>query len=290
MTFDNTLVESTVSAAVVMIGTFAACYVITFFVDLYDTSRGHKIEQAKATLKERLEAADLIQSLFLFPLMVVLACWGMSELFFEGTVQARWTGVTPRTYWFQVIYVTRMTLHMPLQCVTFAGNPKMLLQMTLHHVLSIACFSVSLFLGRLHFWAVFDGCCEITTVFLNLLFATKQFAPKDSYPTLTAISGFGLWLGFIFCRLLLFPTWLWMFHLDISEHTEQTWDTSTDLERYLYPSVTLLLLVLSVIWFVPITKGMMKALRRVKPQHSEAGPTLLRRPLCGIVGDGPGKV
>lgn len=253
------------TSAVVVTASFALCYLGTYACTLYDAATGRPLGPA-ATWTQRVEAADLIVSVPLFPLLCVLALRGTYDLFMADTVAARWEGTTSCTYWFQVIYVTRMVLHLPLQCVTMAGKPQMLLQMTLHHVLSVICFGGGLFTGRLHFWAVFDGCCEVTTVFLNMLFAVKQLVPKDvsGVGAVTAVIGLSLWSSFVAFRLVLFPTWLWMFYCDVTAYPAETWDRSSAIERYLYPIVTVFLLGLSIVWFVPITKGMLKAIRGPK--------------------------
>ena len=89
--------------------------------------------------------------------------------------------------------------------------------MSMHHVLSVVCFSAGeapcglrllhhlhlhllhhhrtpgLIFDRAHFYAAFDGCCETSTVFLNTLYFLKTVAPKDTYPKTAAASGLGLW-------------------------------------------------------------------------------------------------
>jgi len=106
---------------------------------------------------------------------------------------------------------------MPVQWVTLQRDPKLRLQMSMHHVLSVVCFSAGeapcglrllhhlhlhllhhhrtpgLIFDRAHFYAAFDGCCETSTVFLNTLYFLKTVAPKDTYPKTAAASGLGLW-------------------------------------------------------------------------------------------------
>merc|ERR1712137_679839 len=108
--------------------------------------------------------------------------------------------------------------------------------MTMHHIVSAACSGIASVTRRMHFWGCFGGCVEITTIFLNLLFATKQLAPKDSMPMLTAFSGMSLWLTFIVFRFGLLGLWFWMFYKDISSYPSETWDLADPIERYMFPS------------------------------------------------------
>ena len=85
-------------------------------------------------------------------------------------------------------------------------------------------------------------------------------APKGAYPRCEAAAGLGLWLGFVFFRLILFPAWLYMFIGDMRASPAQTWDLMNHFERYGYIATNFVLLGLSVMWFVPITNGLLKAL------------------------------
>ena len=157
--------------------------------------------------------------------------------------------------------MTRQLVHTPIQFITLRDNPTFLIQMTLHHVLSAACYGSGLLTERMHYFAVLDGCCEVTTIFLNALFLCKCFAPADTLALPKAISGGLLWLTFVFFRLLLFPFWLYTFISDCNAQPATTWETINGFERYAYVLVTVFLLVLSAHWFVPITKGMLKAMK-----------------------------
>merc|ERR1712107_706239 len=191
-------------------------------------------------------------------LLCVLATVATVEL--SGDPLSRWHGVTIASEYFQLLYVIRMVTRLPIQAVVLWNSPIFHFQMCMHHILSIMCFGGGLVTNRMHFWATFDGCCEFTTVFLTLISMMKWFSPQTSAKYLWAnfICGLFLWIGFLSHRLVLFTVWLMWFYKDISSHTTMTWDMLTNYERYLYPSVTLFLLLLSSIWFVPVTKGVLK--------------------------------
>jgi len=119
-----------------------------------------------------------------------------------------------------------------------------------------------LIVGRLHFWASFALCAETTTVFLNVLLVLKWLSPQDStfHYVANGFSGVMLWVGFILYRLVLFPLWFVYYFWDIINHPVETSEPVTKYELWMYPVVAFVVLVLSIVWFVPITQGLLKAL------------------------------
>ena len=236
---------------------WVCCYMLVKDRPIYDTKKGTVLEDHK--FREKIDAWDGVFCQPFFTLLAVLALQASYDL--GGSVESRWKGQTDASYWFQIFYVTRMVVHTPLQFVTLKNNPKLLAQMTMHHVLSACSFGSGLMTGRMHFFAVFDGCCEVTTFFLNGLFLLRTYAPPDANAVPKALCGGFLWLTFIFFRLLLFPAWLYLFFSDVYAAPAITWDTIGSFERYGYVPVTVVLLLLSASWFVPITKGLIKAVK-----------------------------
>jgi len=266
MALDTMLVVDGLICTTIVMAAWGACLALTYCLTLYDSKDGNVLKVL--TWAKRLEAADLIFSCPFYILLFILAARAAVDLY--GNLESRWHGMTLCSYHFQLLYVARMSTHCPIQWIVLRHDPKLRLQMTAHHFLSIICFGCALVSTRMHFWANLDGCCEFTTVFLNFVFAFKWFSPKDDnlYAIPKAVSGVMLWIGFIIFRLVLFPAWLWGFYADITNHPAQTWDRLTMLERYLYVFVNVFLLVISTIWFIPITKGVMKALG-YGPKHKE---------------------
>lgn len=207
--------------------------------------------------------ADLLTSIVVFPLLVAAAVACVLNL--HQTVTSRWTGVTPETRFFLLLYIARCLVHIPVQFMEKMSQT-LLVGMTVHHVITIFCFGYGLVLGRMHFWACLAGCCEISTVFLNNMCCGKEFRVQDRrlqdmLPKLFAANGICLWLSFLFFRIILFPAWLYYWHQDLMTHPELTWTQSSAVQRRVFPAVIFLLLVLSISWFVPMTKGMRKAVR-----------------------------
>ena len=61
-------------------------------------------------------------------------------------------------------------------------------------------------------------------------------------------------------RLVNFPYWLWTFFADQRASPAQTTEACTTFELVFFPAVIFLLLVLSSMWFVSITRGLVNAL------------------------------
>merc|ERR1711918_64633 len=112
-------------------------------------------------------------------------------------------------------------------------------------------------MGRMHWYATLDGCCEITTIFLNNLCLFRTLNYKGLF---NSINGISLWATFLIFRLCLFPYWLWQFYADVSEHPDKSVATVSYFELGFSPATTVLLLAMSTMWFMGITKGMLKAL------------------------------
>mmetsp|Transcript_3122 Transcript_3122/g.9154 ORF Transcript_3122/g.9154 Transcript_3122/m.9154 type:complete len:180 (-) Transcript_3122:11-550(-) len=151
-----------------------------------------------------------------------------------------------------------------------------LVLMTLHHVLSVVAIGESLLTRRMQFFACLCGACEVSTIFLNNLYLSREITVggkelKDVLPhAFVCVNGMGLWLAFLFFRLCLFPYWLYIMYSDVADFPAATWDKANMVERYMYPGVTVFLLCLSTFWFIPITKGLLKALGVIKKQPKDA--------------------
>ena len=163
--YQSTLLADTLYCLVGNMIARVAFYAATYPLTLYDPKKGERIE--KPTFAQRLDAADSVFSMPFFPLLMVLALHGTYELWAMGTLHARWHVQLPSTRWFQLLYVTRMATHvrraavcsaaalrapppmltpaatsaaqMPVQWVTLQRDPKLRLQMSMHHVLSVVC-------------------------------------------------------------------------------------------------------------------------------------------------------
>jgi len=181
----------------------------------------------------------------------------MSTVHGWDTVEGRWLGVTWYSTTYTISYVTNMVFHIPIILAT-EPFPDCLL-MLVHHLVSVLAYSHAIFDEQMLWWGAVDGLSEITTIFMNNLYIIRSFDLKDKIPTLTLINGFLFWFTYIPFRLVLFPLWLYGFYYDIRENADiVVWDRLTTAQKYLYPFTNILLLVLSIHWFIKITRGVLK--------------------------------
>merc|ERR1712113_133219 len=103
-------------------------------------------------------------------------------------------------------------------------------------------------------------------IFLNNLLLFRAMEYKGVFNTLNGII---LWLSFIVFRLVLFPYWLYQFRMDLKTDPSETAARTTLFERTVYPATTIMLFLMSAMWFVSLTKGMLKALGIVKPKSKD---------------------
>lgn len=138
--------------------------------------------------------------------------------------------------------------------------------MLIHHVLSIASYTGGLINGHVHYFGMLDGLSELTNIFLTNVYLYKNITIKDQKlevllpKWLIAINGIGLWVGFICVRLFLFPYVLYAMFTDGQANYERTWGSIAIWQQYLYITANSFLAIASAVWFVPITKGFLKAL------------------------------
>jgi len=174
-----------------------------------------------------------------------------------GSVHERWHTVLSTSYWFAVLYVGGNLAHVPVtllkdQTLTYK------VQMLAHHALSIVCFIRAAYVGVGHYFVCLDGCCELCTWLLNNVFLMKELG-LDKIQPLFALNGFLLWLSYIVFRLVLFPAWLYVYFTDTMSHPHTTLAFLTPVEQVLFPLTNVVLLVLSTVWFIPISRGFYKA-------------------------------
>ena len=174
-----------------------------------------------------------------------------------------------------------MVTHLPVQHFSLSNNPTLRLQMHGHHIITMVAMSGGV-LGR--FACVprrlpsVRGSCKISAAprvslppltpraararshaLPRCLFLLKTLAPDEKYAAAKAVSGLLLWAGFVF-RLVLFPVWLVFCRPDGEQPPPLE---GRDVVRaLLLPGDVTFLLVLSSLWMVPLTKGLIKALKK----------------------------
>jgi len=220
---------------------------------------------APTTSKDRLSMAN---SMFWFMAAPALIYYSISAtLALRASVESRWTAGGHHSVEFQRAYVA---LQIVASCVELikSGSFQSKIPMLAHHVLSCFCYLGALLTGRMHFFAVLDGCCETTTIFVSFLQmalmeggGVHEWTKSDPVGKKAhLVNGGLLWLSFVVFRLVLFTVWLVAFVLDLLVLPPHIWDKMTTVELTVNPAVTVFLLILSAGWFKKIHAGLVKAL------------------------------
>ena len=221
----------------------------------------------------KLAVANMITSIGVAALISGSALLGVKQTF--TSTSDRWFGTTSATHLFLEMYVAHNLLLVVLDC--FEDAPlRSKIPMLAHHLLSCIAYSGGMQTHRMHFFACFDGVCEVCNLFLNPFLLMRHKEGQFGEHFTKRLGGFAmannllLWLSFFVFRMLLFPTWLAVFAVDTrSMFVERTsvlasQDSLTWFELTFYPAVTLFLLFLSSIWFSKLTKGALKEMRKGK--------------------------
>ncbi|GMI36804.1 hypothetical protein TrCOL_g6993 [Triparma columacea] len=187
-----------------------------------------------------------------FIAMVYYAHAGTLDLLYEGAkeraFQSSKSGDT-----FCYIYIASNIVAALGQIQTESGA--LLIQLMIHHALSITCFSLGFAFDRFRFWTAFAGCCEMTNLFLVPLFLTKEL-PHLKQQAWYKFDCTLLWITFVSHRFVLFPCWLYLW---IKDQDELQIKDMNPLESYLYAGTIAGLLILSLVWFVQIHRGTVNA-------------------------------
>ena len=223
--------------------------------------------------------ADNVYSIFFHSYIFWLATDVSIRL--SGTIddadsaQLRWNGTTRTSNIFMWLFVIDNTVHIPLQLakdVPFAKSATV----AAHHLLGNLCYIGGLWTQRMHFWACLAGLCEITNPLLSIVFMLKELglADRPTGPWPRVFKGFSLltWVAFLLFRLILLPSWIILFSRDAVLHPHAS-EGSTLLERVGYPLSVLAVLLMSILWMVPLTKGLMKVLYAGDPSRPAAAPS-----------------
>ena len=81
---------------------------------------------------------------------------------------------------------------------------ELLVQLMIHHVISIVAMSAGFYFDRFRFWSAFAGLCEVTNLFLVPIFAAKEFPIIKTHKWYKANSVL-LYATFLTHRFGLFP-------------------------------------------------------------------------------------
>jgi hypothetical protein len=205
--------------------------------------------------KESIQLQRLAGYVGMYPfyvLMCVYAHLGAHELYYAGA-NARTFESTPNSETFAYIYISSNIVAALGQVQTESGM--FLVQLMAHHVLSLVCFGAGYYFDRYRFWMSLAGCCEITNLFLVPIFAGKEL-PQIKEQMWYKINGLFLYATFITHRFVLFPVWLYVWYKD---QDLKLITNNHPLETYGYSFTIAALLLLSLVWFQQIHRGVVNS-------------------------------
>jgi len=142
-----------------------------------------------------------------------------------------------------------------------SGNPVV---MMVHHAISMSSYYFGLTTGRLHFFGCYAGICELCTPFLCCFLLAKELDWKLG----KSIFGALLVISYIPFRLVLFPSWFFVYYYDVLSKPAVL-EQLTNSEIYGFPFVIGLLTVMSYFWFVKMVKGSTKSIAKVAQQKNK---------------------
>lgn len=207
---------------------------------------------------------DFLASVIICPSLFLSALIGAVQLGHD--LEMRWHGVTASSRLFMLMYVVWCFVHV-FVVLNRKMSPKDLALMLIHHALSIASYSCGLLGGVVHYFGMLDGMSELTNVFLTNVYLYKNITIKDKQletylpKWLILINGVCLWLSFIAVRLFIFPYVLYAMYMDGQANWARTWGYLPIYQSCLYICANSFLSIASAVWFVPITKGLLKGVK-----------------------------
>lgn len=205
------------------------------------------------------------------PVMYALA---MPEL--VATPETRWHGHSWLVEWALMLHVGT-SIYEAAMYVVYGKS----WVYSVHHVIVVYAYGLGLYVGRMHVWGAWDGLVEFTNINVCILKIMLILNVGRGTPA-EAINGGMLYLVYLFTRVISLPLMLSTFAYDVLYHNEETWQwairgggfegtraTACTLLTYSTPPCTLVIWILSCLWFLPIHRGMVKVLKGVDPLKGE---------------------
>jgi len=238
--------------------------VVLYYMPLLLSSYGLSVLVLKRfTDWKGLKLQKLAGQLSMYPAFLVLICTShgtiLQSQFWTSGYEERKYGSSDLCDLFANFYIAANIVQAMGQIQT--EKAPLLYQLMGHHILSVGCYVCGFYFNRFRWWTAFAGASEFTNLFLVPVFACKEYFPEWRKEYWYLWSTRLLWLSFITHRFLLFPSWLvlWMY---------DRWKDATSsgregihwIEGILYPTTIFALVILSMVWFKIIDRGLKKQL------------------------------
>jgi hypothetical protein len=189
----------------------------------------------------------------------VLYAAALPELWSSG-IEGRWLRTSATCEYAMLLHVASSLY----EAVIFFVYKKPIVYM-IHHAIVVYAYGMGLWMGAMHFWGAWDGLTEVSNI--NLCFLKiGLILERGRGSTAETVNGLLLYFLFLVVRVLSLPLWLALYAHDLYVAPESTWHhpdagPMRKMCMLTYPLCTLAIWGLSVSWFQPIHKGMLKALR-----------------------------
>lgn len=192
----------------------------------------------------------------LFICLLLFALYFSSFLSLRGTLEERWHGWTKYSH-------AACAIHVAENVQTSLLYPAMGKEAVFyaHHALVIAGYGTAVLSGRAHFWCAAAGLTEGTNVFLFAIISGSHLGwpPLAKGGVVHTASGALLWLSFTILRLSLLPWALYAYVQDALLQPD-VWRQLPFVLQYLQWPSGAIIVGLSALWYVKISKGVLKAL------------------------------
>eukprot|EP00760_Papus_ankaliazontas_P028042 PhM_4_TR3499/c0_g1_i1/m.66091 len=219
------------------------------------------------TLPPKKSAVDLLD-LYFHVLYIPVLIWAAVDcvLRTQDSVVTRWSVATPSSNVFFYLYVAENLVHVPLLYASPSTSRANFVLYFFHHLFSTVSYGSGLFAQRMHYFGCLDGLCEVSSLLVNIIL-TWQYLSWHRGIVYTLL-GLSLWLSYVVFRMALFPYWFYVYYVDVRDSPAQSVEVVMTFELLFYLLSTVLLLVLSIMWFIPITRGLIKAIKGVMPSSN----------------------
>lgn len=212
--------------------------------------------------KDPIALADLYFSQIYYAVLGYLAVRATIDIavfapeFGFDPMTARWTLWTGRGMAYCILYVAGNLVHVPITWIK-QQDLSFKIMMTVHHFMSIIATGSPLLSGKAVYFVTVMGICEISTWLLTQQFMLKELGCGKKGQLANSLM---LILAYFFLRVVLFPMVLWQHTGDLySGAMDENLRTSLGgIETHFLSVTAVILIVLSVVWFIILVKGGLK--------------------------------
>ena len=223
-------------------------YTISFFLYKW------KFDIEKYSLQKNIENIDIIYHSIYVPILCYYCTSGFL-LIDNNNEYNRLNSYNLYGDTFLKLYITNNIIH-SIIIILKSSDKKYIVSMGLHHLLSSYSYYYAIVTKNCLYYGLLDGLCEFTVIFLNNIYLFKLLKIDNDF--ITKLNSIVLWISWVFLRILLFPYWIY-YYLNDYNYIYENMNIFYTIKFNLF--VSLVLLILSIIWFISIHHGLIKTLK-----------------------------